>query len=415
MFKNYQNSKISVILYMKCLYCKKEHDYKVSVASIINGTIGNERIFESKLCKECFEVFGAVNLSINSNVSYSVNKITQKSIEKLCYENNLKIDQFVSSAVAAEMLNTDRKTFLETFVKSGRLKVFKCLRGINKNGTEDWTYYIIKREVEKFVALRKYGHFILRCSRNDLIKKEFKEKWPYFTVYKGKEYLFVNDKKRVKPCSCCLKILPFEAFVTSIAMKDGISHTCKECAKKAEILRYEKLDEIKKKRHINMVRLWQRQNKDKIKKYKRAARNLLVTTIRKRLANVLKKALRGLNGKKPDYTYAQAKVAIKEIGCTPEELVMHIEAKFVDGMSWDNYGPGYALDEKGQPKYDEKGNTIPIKQWHLDHIRPIKNFDVTKVDELKKINHYCNLQPLWSTDNLKKSGKYDIIDIKEET
>ena len=69
------------------------------------------------------------------------------------------------------------------------------------------------------------------------------------------------------------------------------------------------------------------------------------------------------------------------VGLDYEEFRDYISNKFLDGMTWDNYG-----------------------EWHLDHIIPLceaKNFD-----ELLKLNYYTNLQPLWAEDNLKKNRKY---------
>lgn len=44
--------------------------------------------------------------------------------------------------------------------------------------------------------------------------------------------------------------------------------------------------------------------------------------------------------------------------------------------------------------------------YHLDHIIPISS---AKTDEeLIKLNHYTNFQPLWCTENLKKSNKIII-------
>lgn len=57
-----------------------------------------------------------------------------------------------------------------------------------------------------------------------------------------------------------------------------------------------------------------------------------------------------------------------------------------DGMTWENYG------------YDG---------WHIDHIKPISLFDLTKESEIRAACHYTNLQPLWAEDNMKKGAKYN--------
>ena len=72
------------------------------------------------------------------------------------------------------------------------------------------------------------------------------------------------------------------------------------------------------------------------------------------------------------------------LGCTIEELRNHLEIRFTEGMSWDNYG-----------------------KWHIDHIIPLSSS--TSEEEIYKLCHYLNLQPLWAIDNLKKSDKYQKL------
>ncbi len=45
--------------------------------------------------------------------------------------------------------------------------------------------------------------------------------------------------------------------------------------------------------------------------------------------------------------------------------------------------------------------------WTIDHIKPIAAFDVNDELEVKKINHYTNLQPLLVKENLAKSSKFN--------
>jgi hypothetical protein len=43
--------------------------------------------------------------------------------------------------------------------------------------------------------------------------------------------------------------------------------------------------------------------------------------------------------------------------------------------------------------------------WHIDHVKPLVSFDLTKDRERKKAMHYSNLQPLFVSDNRHKSAK----------
>jgi hypothetical protein len=67
----------------------------------------------------------------------------------------------------------------------------------------------------------------------------------------------------------------------------------------------------------------------------------------------------------------------------------YIENQFEPNMTWDNHGIG-------------KNNTT----WHIDHIKPISL--ATTLEEVKKLNHYTNLKPMWGSDNIRKSNKVII-------
>lgn len=76
----------------------------------------------------------------------------------------------------------------------------------------------------------------------------------------------------------------------------------------------------------------------------------------------------------------------KLVGYTTEDLMKHLEKKFTNGMSWDNYG-----------------------EWHIDHIKPKRLFEY-KTDkdlEFKKCWELTNLQPLWAKDNFNKHAEYE--------
>ena len=71
------------------------------------------------------------------------------------------------------------------------------------------------------------------------------------------------------------------------------------------------------------------------------------------------------------------------LGCSVEELLVHLNDQFTEGMTWENQG-----------------------EWHIDHIKPCASFDLTIEEERNKCFHFTNMQPLWALDNLKKSDKY---------
>jgi hypothetical protein len=70
------------------------------------------------------------------------------------------------------------------------------------------------------------------------------------------------------------------------------------------------------------------------------------------------------------------------VGCTPQELKEHLEKQFREGMTWENH-----------VKYG----------WNIDHIIPLSS--ATTEEELYKLCHFTNLQPLWAEENLSKGNR----------
>ncbi len=79
--------------------------------------------------------------------------------------------------------------------------------------------------------------------------------------------------------------------------------------------------------------------------------------------------------------------AIRDLGCSIEELKQHLKSKFQPGMTWSNYG---------------------LHGWHIDHIQPLSSFNLGNIKEFKKACHHNNLQPMWAKDNLSKGTRYEI-------
>ena len=69
---------------------------------------------------------------------------------------------------------------------------------------------------------------------------------------------------------------------------------------------------------------------------------------------------------------------------TPEQLIVHLEKQFTEGITWENYG-----------------------EWHVDHKLPISSFNIQKMgdSEFMKCWSLENLQPMWGEENIRKSNK----------
>lgn len=81
-----------------------------------------------------------------------------------------------------------------------------------------------------------------------------------------------------------------------------------------------------------------------------------------------------------DRRMQKSRRAVETVGCGWGELRNHLEALFTDGMSWDN-----------------------MNLWHVDHIIPLA-LAKTEADVIR-LSHFSNLQPLWASDNLRKSAR----------
>jgi len=113
-------------------------------------------------------------------------------------------------------------------------------------------------------------------------------------------------------------------------------------------------------------------------KYKRAYRKMRCEKdpsfkLRQQLASRIWSALKG--SQKSAHT-------MELIGCTVEELWIHLESQFKRGMTRSNYGI-----------------------WHCDHIQACAKFDLADPAQQRICFHWSNLQPLWATDNIKKGNR----------
>lgn len=82
------------------------------------------------------------------------------------------------------------------------------------------------------------------------------------------------------------------------------------------------------------------------------------------------------------YKIQKCSTTFNIVGCTAMELTANIERQFLLGMNWENRS-----------------------DWHIDHIIPLRFFDLTERSQREKAFHFSNLQPLWAADNISKGDK----------
>jgi hypothetical protein len=163
------------------------------------------------------------------------------------------------------------------------------------------------------------------------------------------------------------------------ANKDTIKIKAKEYRERDKEKNKEYNDEYRKanKDKINEQRKeYRKANKDKINEA-RKQRELTdpVFKLRVLIAKNIKKTFRKRSYENPNKT--------KEIlGCSFEEFKIYIESKFEPWMTWENRGL-----YNGQPNYG----------WDIDHIIPMATAET--IEDVIRLNHYTNLQPLCSYIN----------------
>lgn len=214
----------------------------------------------------------------------------------------------------------------------------------------------------------------------------------------------------MKSCNICSIIKPYCEFTKREANKDGYKNQCKTCISQYNktygeinkvILREKKKQYEEKNKNIirKKKKIYSEKNKDKKRLY-----DLIYTVKNKPKRNKREKhkrendnlyRLKGnvrtlIGGYIRKRGFSKKSKTSEILGCSFEEFKIHIESQFEDWMTWDNYG-----------KYNGSENY----GWDIDHIIPLV-FAITENDVIK-LNHFTNLQPLCSKIN--RDIKRDLV------
>ena len=136
-----------------------------------------------------------------------------------------------------------------------------------------------------------------------------------------------------------------------------------------------------KEKILNYCKEWNINNKDRRNEYnKQRLNNNPIIKLSSYMRSKISTGITKFNGVKQSST-------LDILGLKSwEEFKTYIENNWLEDMSWENYGIG-------------KNN----QTWHIDHTIPLASAD--SLEEVKKLNYYTNLKPMWGSDNIRKSNK----------
>lgn len=217
-----------------------------------------------------------------------------------------------------------------------------------------------------------------------------------------------------KICSKCKIEKSICEFNNRKTSKDGKRSSCKECDNEdVKKWRQNNKEKTKQQQQRRLKKYWQK-NLDRGKKYRENNKEKTLTRSRNWRENNKQYSIKYYQEHKSEINkqYSERKKidilfklsslyrskinkvlgsnkntkTFEIIGCTPPQLKEHLETQFVYGMSWENHG---------------------LFGWHIDHIIPLSSAKTE--EEIYRLYHYTNLQPLWAKDNLAKSNKLDYL------
>ena len=174
-------------------------------------------------------------------------------------------------------------------------------------------------------------------------------------------------------------------------VKEYSNNNSEKILKNKKIYYEKNKEEIKEKQKIyrdknrNKKREYDKNRKERAKEIRRNKRkNDNTYKLKCHIRNIIYRSFKNNDFDKSNKTF-------EIIGCTFEELKLHLESNFEEWMTWDNRGL-----YNGEFNYG----------WDIDHIIPLST---TKNEEdIIRLNHYKNLQPLCS--HINRDIKKDRLD-----
>lgn len=244
------------------------------------------------------------------------------------------------------------------------------------------------RKIKKYEYICDCGVTGLFTTSNFSVRKEKKFKSSCGCNNSGGRDRLLLNQSGVNTCCDCKQTLPISEFGENKSNYNGLQTYCRKCKSKRDQIF--KKDPFNKEKLLIKNKEWYRLKvKGDPERYKKYLEE----------CNERNKIRRGSDRVKNDpmhrareatrklvYNALKNKGVSKSKMCLRTEEILccdltyfkeYIESQFTEGMTWLNHG-----------------------EWHLDHIIPMDAAET--VDEVIKLNHWTNFQPLWSSDNHSK-------------
>jgi hypothetical protein len=360
-----ENLKIKSGLHSQCNSCTNIYVKKLPPSDVVDG---------HKMCLKCNELLPVnkfrENLTVKSGLhSYCIDctiilkkvrepKVVIPKIKKVREPKvvipkikEVKPPRIVDGKCVCkyckELLSVDN-FYVDKKNKEGLMYICKvCKLTQNKKNRElnptNGKYYKYKKQWEKE---KRYKNRIIREEKKLIIQQEKEKELELLKIQKENIRLENLEKKRLEK----IKITE-EKRLERIRIKE-------EYLQSEEYQEHQRL--LKEKQRLYSVIKMTRRMENPLYRFKKLLRN-----------NVRNSFKRG--------GFSKTSECRKILGADWDIVKKYFESRFTEGMSWDNMG-----------------------LWHIDHILPIST--ATCEEDVIRLNHYTNLQPLWGEDNLKKSN-----------
>lgn len=203
-------------------------------------------------------------------------------------------------------------------------------------------------------------------------------------------------KSGVKKCSKCNSILPLSSFGAHKTVVCGLRSSCKRCRSMLEPSRAEYCRKWRKENPGLKARLdkeYRENNVEKIKAYKKSPKYKKIKALsdKRQYEKIKKDPIRLLSARvkssmSESIRFGKKSSYFKILGYTIEDLKARIEDTFYGEMSWNNYGRN---------------------GWHIDHIKPLVLYNLSKEEEFIQAWSLNNLRALWEFENCSKGSFYE--------